>query len=844
MNTCRLMLAVGLITLLSTWTASAEIMPVDELGAWDIIDMAGDGEVRTTRLLNAPPGFGPNVLDVAGTQILALAKGKELTNGTLLVLYREMKPKDYDGDGILSFRADYPQDISVEHNTKVMRPHVWFEQDNDSGIHFRAIGTDGKESAHGERSGEGLITDEWNITNWIWQKVEVHENGVRAKYWPAHLDEPEAWQLDEPNFMSKGTRLGFRVGSGHVQIAHYAFGIDVGAPKRRKPWLYVAQERFVTPKYIPLWLFADKDDLEESYTVESENRGRILELEITPTQTKDFGAQIVLGQSALRVLKLSGRSEIDVQGATCTFSLTQNDPLQERLASLTKNLSLFKKDSRPFIKYHYDAAAAHLVLAAEAIANDDMDRARRRLSDVEEARQELKKLTADDDDSEVSESIEVTNALSVHPLGNNRYETHLPLKLTNVISLEIVHNNEILATWQNEKKDQQLGVSQLHTFKLRPAVGHYTIRWREGAEINEKHIVAQVVKVKDAQLLVNGEPFIVKGVNVHSLDSQNPQRTRQMMQSLKGLGFNTLRGDYPPLWEVEMAEEEDLLWTILAPFSVISTEEIQYRQEGSLMLKAREIAAAHIVEYRDHPGVLLWNSCNEITGDTTAFLENLYPVYEQMDPISRRPVHYANLFGQDRWQGQDAVGINYYFGPDQTPADRQPLIQRSIELMKAQGKPVFYTEYNSYQGPIPSTAVQAIEGFFEWGLKQGMSGGFFYMGPSSDDHPGVWLDAELNIDPAVAQAFRNAYADASVSLKDARATIVNRRGFTLRNVHLAVMKDELPVETQVLSDVAPKGQSSVQLSSAMVTAHQPSTGTTLELQFTSHYGVKESVVVP
>ena len=45
---------------LCTETTSAEVLSVSDLATWDVLDMAGDGEVRTTRLLNAPPGFGPN----------------------------------------------------------------------------------------------------------------------------------------------------------------------------------------------------------------------------------------------------------------------------------------------------------------------------------------------------------------------------------------------------------------------------------------------------------------------------------------------------------------------------------------------------------------------------------------------------------------------------------------------------------------------------------------------------------------------------------------------------------------------------------------------------------------
>ncbi len=319
-------------------------------------------------------------------------------------------------------------------------------------------------------------------------------------------------------------------------------------------------------------------------------------------------------------------------------------------------------------------------------------------------------------------------------------------------------------------------------------------------------LAAASVETRDCKIFVNGEPFIVKGVNVHSLDASSKERSRKMLRILKDRGFNMLRGDHPPRWQVDMAHEMGLAWSVLAPFSCCSTDEIFARFKGPGMTAARAKTAAFIDDYVDAPGVLMWNSCNEIGNDTTDFLISVYPVYRRRDPY-RRPVHYANLFGQDRWEGQDIMAVNYYYGKGQTPEDRQPMILRSIEIARKHDLPIIFTEYNSYLGPIPETGVRAIYGLFQWGLEHGMSGGFFYMKVDSKDHPGVFND-QLESHPKMDAAFIDVFSDAGLASVaregDAlRLRLVNKRAFTLRQVKLTGKVGGIAVAAQSLADFAP-----------------------------------------
>ncbi len=166
------------------------------LEQWDILDWRGDAKIYPTTDPTCPPGYGPEVLHIEGTLVLGMIKEQTISEGTFVALYRENEPRDQDADGIIMVKSDYDADISRAHNIKEERAHVWLEQDNDCGIQLRIFDADGKETNIVERCGDGVVTDPWNRTNWIWQKINIQGNVIRAKTWPAHKGEPEEWHLE------------------------------------------------------------------------------------------------------------------------------------------------------------------------------------------------------------------------------------------------------------------------------------------------------------------------------------------------------------------------------------------------------------------------------------------------------------------------------------------------------------------------------------------------------------------------------------------------------------------------------------------------------------------------
>jgi hypothetical protein len=383
-------------------------------------------------------------------------------------------------------------------------------------------------------------------------------------------------------------------------------------------------------------------------------------------------------------------------------------------------------------------------------------------------------------------------------------------------------------------------------FDVEPGFGSYVITAKikdNRGEVwsREFQTLAPSFENRNGKLYLNGEPFIVKGVNCHSMISDSPERNRQLMRLLKDIGFNMLRGDYPPVWETEMAEEENLGWMVLAPFSVTDTDKLKETHSPYPFARMREITRRFIRTYRDKPAVWLWNSCNEITGEIDDFLATLFPVYKALDP-AQRPVVYANLAAQDRTVGEDLMGVNYYYGPPENACDKWPLLDHSLSEGAKAGQPCLFTEFNCWYGPVYSRGAEAVRDLFEHGLELGMAGGFLFMLPEHPDrHPGV-VDTRENLwtNPTFIAALRHAFDDASIEVagrdsKGMRLRAANKRDFTLRKVHYEISEGGSRTAEGSLPDIDPRGSGEIPPLSG-----EPKGSRLLEvdLYFETHHGIR------
>jgi hypothetical protein len=324
-----------------------------------------------------------------------------------------------------------------------------------------------------------------------------------------------------------------------------------------------------------------------------------------------------------------------------------------------------------------------------------------------------------------------------------------------------------------------------------------------------ERIVATVVETRDRQIFVNGEPFTMKGVNVHAVYSRSERLTDQTLKILKEQGFNTLRGDFPARWQVALAEENNLAWMLLAEYSCTHTDSIAARYETEMFGAAQEIVKNYLLANARQASAVFWNSCNEIDGELDAFLLNLYPVFKQFDPY-QRPVNYANLYGQDNWRGQDIMGVNYYYGIGQTTLSRQPIIKNSGRIAREHGLPMIFTEYNCFWGPVEKAGAEAVAVMWAENLKDCLSGGTLYQ--LRDDpahHPGV-LDAhgQLEVRQTMSQALKKHFADlqlesANRDAQHLQIKLTNVRPFTLRKIQLEARIRNHTEKFQLATEITP-----------------------------------------
>ncbi len=394
--------------------------------------------------------------------------------------------------------------------------------------------------------------------------------------------------------------------------------------------------------------------------------------------------------------------------------------------------------------------------------------------------------------------------------------------------------------------EEQGNGSEIHV-QAEPWFGRYRVAANFENYSWESGILATVIETEGMDILVNGEPFIVKGLNVHGLDGGSRERTENIIRILKDLGFNTLRGDHPSVWQLRLAYKHRMGYMVLGPFSCKNTEEIYPRcKDAAPLTVARAVEQKFTELYREEEGNLLWNSCNEVVGETVDFLISMEAVIRAHDPY-RRPVLYANLYGQDRTEGQQIMGVNYYFGRPQRAASRQPLILRSIEIARKADMPVIYTETNSYYGASQVTAVEAVEEIFQFGIDNGMSGGTIYMLGNSSSHPGV-ISKGFDTYHIYADALRNCFADAEIMVdsrtdQEISLRIRNKRRCTLRDLqlHATIRGERVEVTNpENLSDLQPLQETIVKLRIPESVGKQDMV-VEGALEFVTHYGFTNRV---
>lgn len=153
------------------------------------------------------------------------------------------------------------------------------------------------------------------------------------------------------------------------------------------------------------------------------------------------------------------------------------------------------------------------------------------------------------------------------------------------------------------------------------------------------------VEIKGAQLLVNGQPILIKGVDRHELDPDggyvvSPERMEQDIRIMKENNINAIRTSHYP--------DDPYLYDLADRYGLYVVAEANLESHGmgygaESLAKFPEFEQTHLERNErnvarnfNHPSVIIWSLGNE-AGDGVNFAA-AYRLVKEMDPS--RPVQY------------------------------------------------------------------------------------------------------------------------------------------------------------------------------------------------------------
>ena len=165
------------------------------------------------------------------------------------------------------------------------------------------------------------------------------------------------------------------------------------------------------------------------------------------------------------------------------------------------------------------------------------------------------------------------------------------------------------------------------------------------AEVVTKKVGFRHIEIKGGQLLINGQPILIKGADRHELDPDGGyivsiDRMIEDIKIMKQLNINAIRTCHYP---------DDPRWYDLCDeYGIYLTAEANLESHGMgygehTLAKRADFEKMHlernegnVISFRNHPSIIVWSMGNE-AGMGPNF-EKVYRWIKSVDPI--RPVHY------------------------------------------------------------------------------------------------------------------------------------------------------------------------------------------------------------
>jgi len=171
-------------------------------------------------------------------------------------------------------------------------------------------------------------------------------------------------------------------------------------------------------------------------------------------------------------------------------------------------------------------------------------------------------------------------------------------------------------------------------------------------EVVKQRVGFRHIEIKNAQLLVNGQPILIKGADRHELDPDggyivSMERMIQDIKIMKQLNINAVRTcHYPddPRW-YDLCDEYGLYVTAEANLEShgmgYGERTLAKRQDFELMHLERN--QANVLSFRNHPSIIVWSLGNE-----AGYGPNFEKAYDWVKATdATRPCQYEQA-GQDK----------------------------------------------------------------------------------------------------------------------------------------------------------------------------------------------------
>ncbi|MDR1279945.1 MAG: hypothetical protein LBK99_03890, partial [Opitutaceae bacterium] len=342
---------------------------------------------------------------------------------------------------------------------------------------------------------------------------------------------------------------------------------------------------------------------------------------------------------------------------------------------------------------------------------------------------------------------------------------------------------------------------------------------------------------KNRRLLVNGEPFLVRGINAGpGVEWNNDRRVtkREFLRTLRlyqQLGLNTLRMEPAEDWQIQVAFEYGFM---VMPTTAASSTNWSMGAFGQLVEPDLRLALDRqrlmTIQQHRHANILLWNGGNEIHHTPgyddrpvlERYIEGIRDAFRAHDPV-RRPVTYANLdMWRQNWfflEGQDVIGWNTYKNADDLRAELPAV------LAAAQGRPLLFTEWGMEK---QSSRRDNID---QW--EKEMRGKWDLLSTTPGSIGGMIFAWHGELDDARGRQFlQDLFLPFELTQKNGQVLFKNRSGAAMNAVTFTLITGDQEVP---LADLAHSVSAGSTYETRFLT--RPPTGSTLEIRYETHGGL-------